>query len=179
MALLEKCLLHEVSGTSDSLLSEEHHERSFSLRPGKRNLWLRLHCECDCACLCACRGATPSKRPKLKFALSVWRSPIENNPCNLMRSAERRTICRASVPIWMSLWLRCFGCWTYDCAHYRKIISREVRAGAEWWRVWAMLIFGGRTGSDSRFQTPGMECARQFLISLQSIVVLSLILQCN
>lgn len=33
MTPLEKCLLPEDSSTSDSLLNEEHHESSFSLRP--------------------------------------------------------------------------------------------------------------------------------------------------
>lgn len=105
MTLLEKCLLHKVSSTFDSFLSEEHHESSFSLRPGKCNLWceLALRCECDGVCLRACRGATPSKLLKLKFALSVWRSLIENHPCNLMSSAECCTICKASVSVWMSL----------------------------------------------------------------------------
>lgn len=75
---------------SDSILSEGHHESSFSLRPGKSNLWCEpaLHCEYDSLCPCACKEATLSKLLKLKFALSAWRSPTENHPCNLMYSAE-------------------------------------------------------------------------------------------
>ena len=63
MTLLEKCLLHEVPSTSDSLLGKEHHEISFSLRPGKCNRWCEpaLGCECHHVCLSACRGAMPSK----------------------------------------------------------------------------------------------------------------------
>lgn len=104
MTLFEKRLLHEVSGTSDSLLSKEHHESRFSLRPGKHKLQCEpaSPCGCDRVRLCACRGATPSKLPELKFALGVWRSLIENCPCNLTCSAERCTLCKASVLVWTS-----------------------------------------------------------------------------
>lgn len=103
MMLLEKCLLHEVSSTSNSFLSGKHHESSFSLGPGKCNLSCEPALRCECVCLCVCRGATPSELPNSKFALSVWRSLIENHLCNLMCLAERCTNCKSSVQVWASL----------------------------------------------------------------------------
>lgn len=124
--------------------------------------------------MCVCMHAR-KQHPQNFWSWSLhWKPPLQFNVFS-----RECTTCTTSVSGWMSLWLRCFGSWTYNCARCRRISSQMVRAGGEWWRFWTMLISGHRTNLYSRFQTLDVECARQFLISLQPTVFLSVILQHN
>lgn len=179
MILFEKCLLHEVLQCfwwpcKQKALGERFYSQTWK---GWHSA-MSLCCEWSCVSVCMQESNTFTLL-RLAFALSVWSTRTENHSYNFVLCLAEYTISKASLPFWVFLLLRHFSSWTSGCAHYRKIMRQAFWVGAKQWWVWAVMIFGNRTNSDSRFQTLSVEYARQFLIGLQPIVFLSLILKCK